>query len=740
VAPPHGLSAPPAPGDVAPGRYRHAVVQPLGLDDPVTAVPGVAARLAALLAAPPFRIRTVRDLVWYLPRQDAYKDLGARQPVADLVVGEPATVVATVQRWDRVHPRRGGRGKRLTIERVQLRDGDGGRITASFFNQPWLPNRHPEGSEVAVSGTVESYRGALQLKGPKVVGLEGGAGQAALDDGPTLQPVYRATGEVGSPRIARLVQEALAALPPFDDHLPAHLRDRHGLIDLDAALRAVHLPADGAELAQARRRLVYDELLGLQLTLQGRRLELERDARGLDNGPVAGGAVDAFRAALPFAPTPDQQAAFDQVDADLADVRPMHRLLQGDVGTGKTLVAAHAMLRAVDRGRQAVLMAPTTILAEQHLSTFSDLLAPVVVRRLGRPPRLHLLTSTLPRARRAAVLRDVLTGECDLLVATHAVIEDAVRFADLGVVVIDEQHRFGVGHRLALAGKRDDGAWPDVLVMTATPIPRSLALTMYGDLDVTVLRERPGADRIQVRTEVIPAASPRRDRLHAFVRDELDAGRRAYVVCPLIEPSEALAGVAAAEDVHRQLAEGPFAGYGVGLVHGRMPAAEREAAMAAFRSGETPVLVATTVIEVGVSVDEASVMVVEDADRFGISQLHQLRGRLYRGHPRNFCVLFSADPEDNPRLDALARSEDGFELAEEDLRLRREGKLFDTAQTGETDLRIASVIRDVDVVATTRDDARELLRDDPHLDAHPALRDELARRYAAEELAALEAG
>ncbi len=715
-------------------------MSPLSLDDPVHLVPGVSSRVEAVLAEPPFLIRTVRDLVWYLPRQDAYKDLGAQQPVADVEVGEPATIVGMIVRWDRIVPRARGRGnKRLTIEKARVRDDAGGSITASFFNQAWLPGRHPEGSQVAVSGTVDTYRGDLQLKGAKMVGLEAQDGPATLTDN-HLQPVYRATEKMASPRIARYIKDALEALPTLEDHLPEQLLRRHDLEPLDWALRTIHLPPTGAELARARRRLVHDELFGLQLTLQGRRLAMERDATGLDNGAVAAGVVDAFRRGLPFAPTPDQQAAFAQIDADLASDRPMHRLLQGDVGTGKTVVAAHAMLRAVDRGRQAVLMAPTTVLAEQHMVTFSDALASVVIPEKGRAPRLRLLTSNMTRTQRAAVLRELIMGECELVIGTHAVLEDNVQFADLGVVVIDEQHRFGVGHRLALAAKRADGASPDVLVMTATPIPRSLALTMYGDLDVTVLRNRPGADRITVRTQVIEKDSPRRQKLYDFVRDELDAGRRAYVVCPLIEESEALEGVAAATLVHEELAEGPFKGYEVGLMHGRMSAEDRDAVMTGFRNGTVPLLVATTVIEVGVSVDESSVMIIEDANRFGISQLHQLRGRLYRGYPTNYCVLFSADVEDNPRLDALASSEDGFELAEEDLRLRREGKLFDTAQTGEGDLRIASVVSDVDVVALTRDDARALLQEDPHLDHHPALRAELARRYAPEDLVALEAG
>ncbi|HUG84697.1 MAG TPA: ATP-dependent DNA helicase RecG [Euzebya sp.] len=730
----------------------------LALDDPVTDVPGVTAKIAAILAEPPFKVRTVRDLVWYLPRQDAYKDMGARQPIAEVVIGEPATIVGMIIRWQHIQPRGRGRGgRRLTIDKARIRDDDGGRIDLSFFNQVWLPGRHPEGSRVAVSGTVEDYRGDLQLKGPKLIGLDtaegAGSGPGAAGapsdwrttGAPTLQdnrlqPVYRATEQLPSPRIARLVDSAMDLLPPVPDHLPEQLRNRHELARLDWALRAIHLPQDTADLKAARDRLVYDELLGLQLTLQGRRQHLEREAIGLVNAAVQDGAVDGFHAGLPFEPTDDQRKAFDQIDADLAIGRPMHRLLQGDVGTGKTIVAAHAMLRAVDAGRQGVLMAPTNVLAEQHLATFQALLSAVVIPQLGRPPRLRLLTSNLTKRQRAQVLRETLTGECDLVIGTHAVLEQEVMFADLGVVVIDEQHRFGVGHRLALAGKRPDAAQPDVLVMTATPIPRSLALTMYGDLDVTVLRTRPGADTITVRTEVIGADSPRRARLYDFVRAELDAGRRAFVVCPLIEESEALEGLTAATIMHADLAEGAFAGYEVGLMHGRMPAEDRDAVMAAFRAGTVPLLVATTVIEVGVSVDEASVMIIEDADRFGISQLHQLRGRLYRGHPTNYCVLFATSPQDNPRLDALAASDDGFELAEEDLRLRREGKLFDMAQTGESDLRIASLIRDVDVVAQTRDDARELLQGDPTLTAHPGLVEEIARRYRPEDLVTLEAG
>ena len=712
----------------------------LSLTDPVTQVPGVTARTAARLADKPFEIETVADLIWYLPRQGAYKDLGALQAVADVEEGKPATIVGTVVKWDKIFPQKRGRGgKKLTIQKATVRDDARGRIQASFFNQPWLPGKIPEGTRVAVSGTVEVWRKDLRLKAPKLTALDDNVVSSELEES-QLVPVYKATEKVSSPRIAGMIDAALAQLPTIPDHLPEDLRDRRELARLDWALRYIHKPTDPDDVEMAKKRLIYDELLLLQLTLQRRRDALERDAVGLVHDPVAMGAVDAFRSSLPFSPTRDQELAFNEIDGDLARERPMHRLLQGDVGTGKTIVAAHAMLRAVDGGRQAVLMAPTTVLAEQHMATFQALMEKVMIPALGRPPRIHLLTSALPKAYRARVMSDVVSGDCDLLIGTHAILEDNVAFYDLGVVVIDEQHRFGVEHRQALTSKRPDGASPDVLVMTATPIPRSLALTIYGDLDVTVLRNRPGADTISVRTEVINSDSDRRDKLYAFIRSELDAGRRAYVVCPLIDPSEALENVTSAVEMHEELASGPFHGYEVGLMHGRMSAEDRDAVMKAFRDGTVPLLVATTVIEVGVSVDEASVMIIEDADRFGISQLHQLRGRLYRGYPTNFCVLFSADPVDNKRLEALASSDDGFELAEIDLKLRREGKLFDTAQTGETDLRIASLVSDVDVVARTRDDARALLAADPDLAGHPSLLAELGRRYDPADFAVLEAG
>jgi len=727
----------------------------LSLDDRVTALPGVGPKLAGRLDEA-FGIRTVRDLLEHYPRR--YHDAGEVLDLGDVEEGTPATLLGEVLDWStRRIPPRGKRSRPLDLAEGRVRQASGAVFTVTFFNQRWRASTLPPGTVAAFSGTVKRFRRELQLASPdvQVLGKVGSGTDAASAaerlDHQRLLAVYRATDGLPSFKLNELVEVALDALPPVDDWLPEELRAAQRLRPLDEAVRAIHAPADQPDRHSARRRLAFDELFSLQLGLQWRRRQLEADTVGLDNAPVPSGWASRFLAALPFPPTGAQTRAMEDLSRDLGAPRPMHRLLQGDVGSGKTVVAVWTMLNAVDRGRQAALMVPTEVLADQHLRTLTELLAPLGVNVLDGL-RVAALTSSTSTNQRRRILSELLTGELDLIVGTHALLEEGVRFADLGVVVIDEQHRFGVSQRVQLKEKSApiDGATPtspDVLVMTATPIPRSLALTLYGDLDVTVLDELPPG-REPITTQLItPEQAHRRERLEAFLRTEVAAGRRAYVVCPFVEESEQLPGRGAVQE-HRRLATEVFPDLEVALVHGRLSSADKEAAMAAFRTGDAQVLVSTTVIEVGVDVPEATIMVIEDAERFGISQLHQLRGRVGRGG-RSFCVLFAGwsselGEDALERLVAVAETTDGFELAETDLRIRGAGQLFGRAQSGLPDLVLARVQEDVDLVAATRELAARILDDDPGLAApgHAELRAEVLRRYegGVEAFAALETG
>jgi ATP-dependent DNA helicase RecG len=512
--------------------------------------------------------------------------------------------------------------------------------------------------------------------------------------------------------------------------VPEAVLDRFDFVTRGAALDGIHRPGSMEESYQARRRLVFDEVLRVQLELVRRKATLEHQTAGVVH-TVDGHLVRRFHSDLPYQLTAAQRRTIGEIEADLTRPHPMHRLLQGDVGAGKTVVALSALLTAVQGGFQGALMAPTEVLAEQHhlsiTSLLGDLHVPDDTTLLGeRPLRVALLTSRVGAAERRALLADLAAGNVDLLIGTHSLIQEGVEYAALGVVVIDEQHRFGVEQRAALRDKGDEGASPDVLVMTATPIPRTAAMTVYGDLDVSVLDELPPG-RTPIAT-VWARTDLEEIEVWNTVRGEVGAGRQAYVVCPLIEESEAV-DVRSAEETFARLTavDGELAGLRVGLLHGRVTPAEKEATMELFRTGTLDVMVATTVIEVGVDVANATVMVVIDADRFGIAQLHQLRGRVGRGRHESRCFLV-ADPitgDGEARLEAVVSSTDGFELAEIDLDLRGEGTIMGERQKGRNDLKLASLRRDREWVAAARGVAFELIEADPQLDQHPALADEI---------------
>ena len=730
----------------------------LRLDAPVTAVAEVGPKAAKALDEA-FGVHTVRDLLEHYPRR--YQDAGEVLDLAEVEVGEPATLIGRLVEWSPSRRTRTRRGNRpLTITEARVRQASGAVFTVTFFNQPWRNRQLRPGTVAAFSGKVERFRSELKISTPDVQVL-GHAEPGEMPDAEALAhqrllALYPATESLPSWKLAGWVEAALNELEPVGDWLPDTIRAEHGLMSLDAAIRGIHLPDDHHERHAARRRLVFDELFTLQLGLQWRRAHLESTTAGVTNPPVTGGVADRFLLSLPFAPTGAQDRAFVDLSEDLGRPWPMHRLLQGDVGSGKTLVAVWAMLCAVDNGRQAALMVPTEVLAEQHHRTLTSLLAPLGVNVLDGL-RVELLTASTTTASRRRILGELLSGDVDLVVGTHALLEEGVRFADLGVVVVDEQHRFGVSQRVGLKEKRSAEAdtaagatgqvLPDVLVMTATPIPRSLALTLYGDLDVTVLDELPPG-REPITTQLItPRQASRREKLYGFIREQAVQGQRAFVVCPLVEEGEIPATNAVEE--YERLRKHVFPDLEVELVHGRMRPDDKESAMARFRAGQAQVLVSTTVIEVGVDIPEATIMVVEDAERFGISQLHQLRGRVGRGGGRSFCVLFAGwnaalTKDAERRLAAVAATTDGFELSETDLDIRGEGQLFGSKQSGLPDLKITRLRKDVEMVETTRAVARRVIGDDPdfEFDQHADLRREVVRRYEGglEAFAALETG
>ena len=689
-------------------------------DIPITRLSGVTPRLEERLGM--LGIRNVLDLIEHYPRR--YLDRTKKSDIADLRVGEEATVYAEVRKMSSRRTRQG----RALVETI-VYDGTS-YLYVTFFNQAWRAQQLPVGTEAAFFGKLEHYRGKHQMTNP-VVDVLGRIGEKTG----VIVPVYPQSGkaDVSTWQLQKLVAEALRRIRELDDPVPPDLLDRLGLVDRTRAYNGIHEPEIEADHYRAARRLIFDEFLRMQLGLVARKRAFEERRIGLRHS-VEGPLVAAFHAQLPFPLTGDQQKAIAEISTDLAAPRPMHRLLQGDVGSGKTVVALSALLAAVDGGHQGALMAPTEVLAEQHHASISRFLAGLTVSSEGtlmgeRPVRVELLTNRTGAAGRRKLSAALAAGEVDIVVGTHALIYDSVAFPNLGVAVIDEQHRFGVEQRALLRAKgpggEGEGPEPDVLVMTATPIPRTAAMLIYGDLDKSELREMPPG-RTPITTEVIPPSPLEREAAYRRLREQVAAGRQAYVVCPLVEGSEKVEAKAATEEAARLEAE-ELAGLKVGLLHGQMPQVDKEETMARFRDGIVDVLVATTVIEVGVDVPNATVMIIEDADRFGLSQLHQLRGRVGRGGGESWCFLF-ADPqtvEAEARLQAMADSTDGFLLAERDLEIRGAGEVFGERQAGFTDLKLGRIPRDEAVVLEARRVAEEILDGDPSLARHRQLAEEV---------------
>ncbi|MBJ7426955.1 MAG: ATP-dependent DNA helicase RecG, partial [Ilumatobacteraceae bacterium] len=676
-----------------------------------------------------FEVQNLLDLLTHYPRRwiDRTKEAtiaSAIEGADSLVIGEVKSVTA---------PPRGGRGGPSRVT-ATIAD-ESGRLSIVFFNQPWRERQLKIGSFVAVFGRLGSFNGTKQMANPTVDIL------GDPDERPRpIIAVYPQSEKIDLPSwlVLKAVDETLTRCRARGIHDPvsAAMRKKYKLMDRQSALIGIHVPETFAEKEMARRRLAFDELLRVQLVLVMRKRAIERDSVGIQH-KTNGQLVSRFYQHLPYQLTGAQHRVIAEIESDLAGPHPMHRLLQGDVGAGKTIVAVAAMLTAVQGGHQGAIMAPTEVLAEQHAVGIRQLLQGLVIPDADslfgeREVRVELLTSSVTAERRRDVLAGLADGRVDIAIGTHALIQETVVFHSLGVVVIDEQHRFGVEQRAALRAKGEGaGAVPDVLVMTATPIPRTAAMTVYGDLDVSVLDEKPPG-----RTPIVTRSAQGDDQVEevwADVRAEAAAGRQVYVVCPLIEESEKLE-VASAEETIERLAHGELRGLKLELLHGRMSSAEKEQVMNRFRSGETDVLVATTVIEVGVDVPNATIMVILDADRFGIAQLHQLRGRVGRGVHASRCWLVTTAKEaedqliaeSNPRIDALVESDDGFYLAEVDLELRGEGTLMNKEQKGRSDLKLASLRRDRELVELARDAAYEIVDADITLSKQPELRSELA--------------
>ena len=709
---------------------------------PIQRVSGLAgARGKALADA---RIRSVRDLLFHFPRR--YIDRSRIEPVAQLPVGEEVTVIAEVLSVSTRRPR-----KRLTMTEARLTDGTG-TIKAVWFNQAFRERQLSVGAEVALSGKVERFRGTTQMKSPDVDVLSSASTEGLVTG--RVVPIHPNAGKVGSGWIRRGIWNALKRSRPIEDPVPAEIIARRKLSTRNDAFNSIHFPDSMKDVAIARRRLIFDEFFRLETALALNKRLREENQVGIVHASSRE-LSERFIAGLPYQLTDAQRRAIEDVVGDLKTAYPMQRLIQGEVGSGKTVVAVAALLIAVEGGYQTAVMAPTEVLAVQHFLGISDLFDQSNMTPPDAGPdatlgmdslfgevsdqptvRLALLTGSQaatnfdPGAGRPEILEMLAKGDIDIIVGTHALIQESIEFASLGMAVIDEQHRFGAEQRNVLRQKGVQDTTPDLLIMTATPIPRTLSMTLYGDLEETIIDELPpGRSPIQTRS----VGRDQEARVWELVSEAVSKGRQAFVVCPLVEDSEKIEA-ASAESEFRRLSE-LLPGMRFGLIHGQMPPRDKDDMMHAFRRGEVDVLVATTVIEVGIDIPNATVMVIEDADRFGLSQLHQLRGRVGRGEHPGVCILLAdpTTPDGERRIAAMVRTNDGFELAREDLEIRGQGTVFAASQSGRSDLRLANIVSDRESLIAARDDAFALVDADPGLAGHPDLLEEIIMFFGDDE-------
>lgn len=651
-------------------------------------------------------INSVFDLLTYYPRE--YEDRSKIKNIADLENGENCSFEGTiVSNVNDARPRRG-----MVISKVTVQDSTG-RLTALWFNQQYVKKALLLGENYIFYGRVERKLNKLQVVNPV---FEAGNSQI-MKKSLKILPVYSATKNLGQNVIRTIVQEAVKTLEnmPLEDMLPEDIKRKHGLADLKDCITQIHFPESLEKMREARNRLVFEELFMLQLGLLFYKTLAAHRGRGIQFGRPS--EMGAFISSLPFKLTSAQQKVLEEVEKDMESENVMNRLVQGDVGSGKTIVAVLALFKAVKCGCQGAMMVPTEILAEQHCKSIKPLFEEYGIR-------IELLSSSLPKKQKQGIFDGLKDGSINVVVGTHALLENTVEFQKLGLVVTDEQHRFGVRQRTILAEK---GQNPDVLVMTATPIPRTLALILYGDLDISVIDQLPPG-RKPIKTYSVNEGM--RERINNFIREKVMEGRQVYIVCPLVEESEeieAKSAVVTAEDISNNV----FRDLKVGIIHGKMKPAEKEDVMKSFSAGEISILVSTTIIEVGVNVPNATLMVVENAERFGLAQLHQLRGRVGRGDQQSFCVLFnqSKSQVSRERMKIMSQSNDGFVISEKDLEIRGPGDFFGTKQHGLPELKIANLYRDIEVLKLAQNSAKELLESDPGLRGNLRLKQYLSEYF-----------